>query len=567
MEEESVDLSVAISEYVNGETRKMNVFMNKLMMTDSSSPEAAICINDCLRLHDEFPESLATTMYNTLLYSRPWYTFEPEISKKCISFLINLITHYDDLAHLLLSHFCEMMCSSISCSYSDTKFDKVEACFGGLREFLSSMPQFETLFVECLQQKAPGWGRPAPQLFSAVANILGLCFEFSGLFSDISIRKMFFICLNLLSNIEVNTTGSRHITDSSVEPVLSKLSDPYNIHEFETNKMELLRALTDKSPSAGPLFWLLSVTLLRIFSKKKDVALTKVEKKREWAHMCSLFRDLRDIFVQRILPIQATFTSFPLLLIFMASLRSGLVINLVESLWKCVKDSKQLDEVRIRCMQYLADYVARSNHCSVEVVSEQLFDLGAWCVEYTYYRKGQLSTSIKTMIREHRLFYIVFESIIYILTFRQAELFETHASRRTCASLPLVQLINSPFKPLDALKSTLRSHFEVVSLAYKMNWVITMPIAECPLDVDSHPRPSFDCPLQNALDSLPPTARPDLFRNFSFAKKTLKRSHENGDANSHASIASSDIDENLTNHRSKRFKPKYFNFSVLEDLT
>ncbi|EUB62950.1 hypothetical protein ECG_04866 [Echinococcus granulosus] len=567
MEDKPDDLLQAISEYDRGETRKMDFFINRLTLADESSIDVETFMDDCLRHSDQFSESLANIICNILYHSKPWYSFNPTTSNKCLLFLVNIATRLDGFAQHLLSHLCNVICSPLSYLSSDNSADIVELSIIALREFFASMPQFEGLFIDCLCRKISGWGRPAPQLFTALANVLKLCYGSSRLFSDTSIQQLLCVCFNLLSDIETNTEPIA-LFSSDIESLFSKLSDPFNPDELEENKRVISNSLTDKFPSLAPVFWLLAVSLLKIFPKKKEPALDKAAKKQEWVQMCAVFQSLRTRFLQFVLPIQADFVAYPLLLIFMSGLRAGLVVNLVEKLWKFVNDTRQPVEVRTRCMRHLADYLALSRHCTTEVVIEQLHDLAAWCVEYTYFRRGRLSSHLKVMLQEHTLFYTVFESIVYILTYRQAELIGTPSGRHACADLPLVQLINSPFKPLNALEPSLRSHFQALSFAYKMSWIATMR-PECPAEMDSPPKPSFACPLSNAIASLAFASRMDLLNDFVPAKRTFKRPHENGDAHS-CSSAPPNGEQSEDQPTSKRKTPsesRHFNFNALLDLT
>lgn len=557
------DLSQAISEYIHGETRKMDFFINRLAMSDESSADVDTFMDDCLRLSHRFPENLADILCEVLLQSKPWYSFNPGTSNTCLLFLVNMATRFDNLAKRLLPHLCDIICSPLSYQPSNSDVDNVELSFGGLHEFFASMPQFEGFFIDCLCEKIPGWARPAPQLFLSLANVLRLCYDSPRLFSDASTEQLLCACFNLLSDIETNTEPIA-LFYSQTELLFSKLNDPFNPDELEKNKKIICEFLTDEFPSSAPVFWLLAVSLLKMFPKKRD----KVAKKHEWALMCAVFKSLRTRFFHFVLPIQSDFVVYPLLLIFMSGLRPGLVVNLVEKSWAFVVDTRKPDEVRIRCMRHLADYLARSCHCTTEIVVEQLHDLAAWCVEYTYFRRGRLSSHLKVMFREHRLFYTVFESIIYILTYRQAELIGTPNGRHSCADLPLVQLINCPFKPLTALDSSLRSHFQTLSFAYKLSWIATMT-PECPTKMDSPPKPSFDCPLSHALASLAVASCMHLVNDFIPAKRTFKRPLENGDAHSCSSIPSSDehSEDQSTSKRAASSKPRHFNFNALLDLT
>ncbi|VDM33850.1 unnamed protein product [Hydatigera taeniaeformis] len=566
MKDNPDDFSRAISEYIRGETRKIDFLVNRLTMSEGSLTNVELFIDDCLRHSHEFPEKLASVLCNILLQSKPWYSFNLSTSTKCLLLLVNMATRFDKLAQHLLSHFCDIICFPSSYRPPDDGVDNVELILSGLRELLPLVPQFEEFFVDCLCQKFPGWGGSAPQLFSALVNALRLCCDPPCLLSNTSVQRLLCFCFSLLCDIEINTE-SIALFSSQTESLFSKLKDPFNTDEFEENKKIILSSLTDSFPSSVPVFWLLVVSLLKMFPKRREPAMDKTAKKEEWSHMCAVFRDLRTRFFQSILPIHSDFVAYPLLLIFMSGLRPGLIVNLVEKFWAFVIDTKQPDEVRVRCMRHLADYLARSRHCIVGVVVEQLHDLAAWCVEYTYFRRGRLSSHFEVMLRAHRLFYTVFESIIYILTFRQAELIGVSNQRHSCSDLPLGQLINCPLKPLAALEPSLRSHFQTLSFVYKLSWIATM-MPECPTEVDLPPKPSFDCPLSRALAALPFTARMNLVNNYIPAKRTLKRPLENGDAHSCSPISSSDerCEHQQATKRVVSPKPQHFNFSALLDL-
>ncbi|VDD78128.1 unnamed protein product [Mesocestoides corti] len=559
---DSVDLSAAITEYGRGETRKMDFILNKITMSTDYNASAKEFFVGCSNFNGQFPENLAYSLFDLFLISKPWHSFVSDIAENCLLLLVNIATQYEQLAQQLLSNFCATLFSSSLYSSSSADADTSEIVFKALREFLNSLPHFESQFIGCLERTLPSWGRPTPQLFTALANALRLCYETPQLLSPSSIQQLLCFCFTLLIDIEVNIEPT--IT-SSAECPLSKLSLPFDVDHFTKNKQLIFETLSDKSPPATPLFWLSVMSLSLIFPGGNSELVDQSAKKRRWAFMCAVFRDMRTRFFHRVLPVQSAFAAYPLLLIYMCSLRPGLVVNFLESLWKFVKDTRQPNEVRVRCLNYLADYLARSNHVSNEIIVEQLHDMAAWCVEYTYFRRNRLSSQFKKMFAEHTLFYIIFESIVFVLTYRQIEIIGTPKYRHSCTFLPLGQLINCPFKPLDRLTSGLRSHFLAVSFAYKMNWTSSL-VPEIPSELDPCPMPSFTCPFSEAAATFPITSHLSLLRDFVQSKRTRKRPLENDAASSSNGALEY---PSVTNKRinSRTFKPRHFNFNALADIT
>lgn len=552
-------LSKAISEFIGGAPRNLNYFINKLSSADRSSDEIGLIIDELLRIKGEIPLSVGELLTKLLTDARPWYVYGPEISKKAIDLLVTLATHYDELAEYFLSHICGIICSSSLYLDGGSEIDRTKMALSSLREFFASMPHFESSFLNYMRRSFPIWGRPTPQLFSDMSNVLKLCTDSHHMLSFNTIAKVFSACLELLANVEIRA----QMKNDSVDAFPADLAEPFNPDMFDENCDIISKSLTKNSDKHAALFWLHCVSLLKIFPTNTKGSLRKDERNREWSSMCRVFRDLRDTFVQRILPVQSSFAAFPLLLMFMSTLRPSLGVNLLENLWNIVKDTRQIEEVQIASARYLADYLARCRHCIENVVLEQLHDLAAWCVEYTYHRKGRpVSQSLEFMKRNHELFYAIFESIVYVITFRQANLFGSSAYRDRCAQIPLIQLISSPFKPLDAVEPSLRANFLAVSSAYKMNWTAVMLPNEYSTEMNFSPKPSFSCPFTVALRMIPIAAHLGLFNDFVLAKKIRKRAYENGN-----DIASSDGEPQSSAKRFKNSAPRYFNFQALDDLT
>ncbi|KAM7538067.1 hypothetical protein Aperf_G00000079417 [Anoplocephala perfoliata] len=552
-------LSKAISESISGEPRNLNYFINKLSSADRSSDEIGLIIDELLRIKDEIPLHVGEILTKLLTDARPWYVFSPEVSKNAIGLLVALAIRYDELAEYFLSHICSIICSASSYSDICSEIDRNKMAFSSLRDFFASMPHFESSFLNYLHRSFPIWGRPTPQLFSDMANILKLCCDSPRMLSTNTIEKIISACLDLLVNVELRA----QLTSNSMDAFPVDLVDPFNLEMFDENFEIISKSLTEKSDKQAALFWLYCTNLLKRFPTYTRGSLRKGERNREWSSMYAVFRDLLNKFIQRILPVQSSFAAFPLLLVFMSTLHPSLGVILLENLWNFVKDARQIEEAQIACIRYMADYLARCKYCTEDVVIEQLHDLAAWCVEYTYHRKGRpISQSLEFMTRNHKPFYTIFESILYVIAFRQSNLFGSNIYRARCAQIPLIQLISSPFKPLDALEPSLRGNFLALSSAYKMNWTSVMPPNGYSTQVDFDPKPSFPCPFTFALRVIPVAGHLGLFNDFIPAKRTRKRVCENGNG-----IASSSKEPQSATKRLKNSSPQYFNFQALDDLT
>ena len=220
------------------------------------------------------------------------------------------------------------------------------------------------------------------------------------------------------------------------------------------------------------------------------------------------------------------------------------------------------EAVRVKTMRMMADFLARSKLCSSEFVIQQLHTMAAWCVEYTHFRRKMISTNLQRMMKNHSIFYTVFESIIYVITFRQSEIVGTSTGRHATMNLPLIQLINSPFKPLDLIDSTLRAQFQAANCAYKMTWITQVALLD-PVDPMSAPKPSFGCSLSKALSVLPSVNGLHLFNEFAPAKRLLKRSLS---TDSTDSFSTADDQPPLRKRSKQHLTTEHFNFDALERL-
>ncbi len=561
----------AVNKFIQGETRKMDFLMNHVIQCQKTDETVRNFLDVFLHWQEKLPDSLAMGLFRLFLTQKPWHSFEPTEAEQCLLLLVNVAIRSDKLVDQLLHTVCEQLCFPPSTS-TDMTMDHFEIISSAMRELLSLLPHTEGQLIESLERALPSWGRPAPQLLTALFNVLKLCYVSPPVLSESSTQKVMGLLFSLLVDIECNVEGAAD-AETSTECPIAALSDPVDTEKFDENTEALSQTLTATSSSANLVLWLLVMGLRKMFPENSDAS--KSAKKQEWVHMCAIFRSMRSRFLQHVLPVQSTFTAYPLLLIFMCSLRPGLTVSLLENLWTHTKNTRQTDEVRVRCMSYLGDYLARSAHCSSEVLLEQLSDMTAWCVEYTYFRRSRLPPRFRAMLSEHKLFYTVFEAIIYVLTYRQAELIGTTKNRHACAVLPLGQLINCPFKPLDGVKPELRAHFLAVAAAYKMNWTATLPPGE-PVDVETCPRPSFTCFFSQAARSIPFASHLSLLRDYKPAKRARKRGLENGASEQSSTVPSSseataEETQEPANKKRKRtavrkFKAKHFNFNALANI-
>nr|CDS25751.1 RNA polymerase I specific transcription initiation factor RRN3 [Hymenolepis microstoma] len=550
-------LSKAVSEHISGNSKNLNYFINKLVGADESSDEIEPIISEFHRIMSEIPLSIGELLVRLFTVSKPWYIFTPKISQKAIDLTVALSTQFEELAESFLSHICGVICKPSL--YSDeaehiAEDGLITMAFNSLRDFFVSMPHFEDSFVNFLFRSFPSWGRQTNLLFLDMSSVFRLCYASPRILSIATIEKIFFTSFDLLVKFETRENVQKVCADT----IPTDLEDPFNPERFDEAFRTISSGLTPESNKHSTLFWLYCVSILKAFPKYNGKALSTHGQNMEWKSMCAVFRNLRDLFVLNILPLQSPVAVIPLLVTFMSSLHPSLAINFLENLWTFVIDTRQREEVQISCVRYLADYMAHFRCLSENVVIEQLQDFASWCVQYTYHRKGRpISHSLELMKNNHKLFYTIFESIVYIVTFRQAKLIGSSAYRARCTQIPLIQLISSPFKPLDAIEPSLRSNFLALSFAYKMNWTAVMLPNEYSSQVEYDPKPSFPCPLIAAMQTIPIAGHLDLFDDFVFAKRTQKRIIENG-----KEVASS----NEESFQIPEKRSRYFNFKALTDL-
>ncbi|VDM02094.1 unnamed protein product [Schistocephalus solidus] len=517
-------LDKALAEYARGEHRNIDLILNEIKTAKQFPVNHQNFLSECLRLIEELPSNLMLVIANLFLTEKQWFTLEPRLIDQCICLLTCISLHNSSVLNQLLVSACNLLFSvDIHLSDEDKHrfpsqcFDLAAKC---LHELVLAIPQAEDQVLEVLKMYLPSWRRPAKEVFVPCCNLFALSHWAlqHPFLSNTSVSNLMNLVFMQLIDLEAHIDMTDYSNQNSI---FTAADDFLETSSFEKNVLQMLKVLgasdSNEHSKVEILVWLSIMYMHLMFDALPKFPTPVKMNKREWSQLCSVFRCMRTRFFQYVLPVQNYFTAFPLILAFVCSLRPAVVVSYAESLWNFVKDNRQPTESRVRCVAYLSDTLARSNYDSNEVLLELLHDMSSWCVEYTYFQRGRVFGQSSQMSAEHTLFYTVFEAVVYLLTYRQADLLGSRSSRESCVLLPLGQLINSPFRPLNHIRTELRALFCATASAHKLNWTIFVPhdapelllsgLRDDNADVASSNLeffaiPSFVCPLRRSLSTI-----------------------------------------------------------------
>jgi len=158
-----------------------------------------------------------------------------------------------------------------------------------------------------------------------------------------------------------------------------------------------------------------------------------------------LWRELLSIFHKTILPCEKT-NHLPFIMFYLCSLSQAITEAFLDYLWKRVIDSTQPVVIRRAAACYVASFIARAKFCKEMILRTVLTLMLNWAIRYC--ERLQMKDD-EPCCNDHSVFYVVSQSIFYIVAFRHKELFFENQMAHRQYSLQLEQLVNSMLNPLN----------------------------------------------------------------------------------------------------------------------
>ncbi|CAL8083645.1 unnamed protein product [Calicophoron daubneyi] len=347
-----------------------------------------------------------------------------------------------------------------------------------LKGLLSAVPQAETVLVDQMIQNFPNWRKPTAEILIATYNTFHLIstIDYCSLFSDASKQKLVAFLCEFTIELELNPENCAFVelNASSVLPTgLEYTTDPVG-RKCIADYVE--RFLDEITPESNKHWIKLEMVTWLILSHMHFVCSCgaterpKAKPTLNWNLLCSIYRRLRDIFTQHIIPVRMRVVAFPLICFYVCSLRKGLPVSFSESLWNSVKDVQQDIGTRINALSYLTWGMARLKCFFADLVIELLVDMTSWCIDYAYQHRNVSCYNCKGEIgSENSIYHAVCGSVFYSIVQLHAILLDSKPNRMRLEHLPLAQIKLSHLSPWSNMLPELRWAFREVASTYKIS--------------------------------------------------------------------------------------------------
>ncbi|VDP19356.1 unnamed protein product [Echinostoma caproni] len=451
--------------------------VNKLTQLNEPNARESVDLIRTLRerLH-LLPDHLIRQLFEPMNDLGSWINCEKTVAKEVTQLLVSIAVHFNSISQDVIDAFVLFLFNKTD-PMSDRPDHDEMLVVQFFQQLMKIAPQSERFVTERILNKFPGWRKPLIDILWPMLNSLYLfCSPSTSSFFSIASKSALFSQLcKLLIDLEFNLQdhpGELLSFVTSIEPLIDYdnfQSMRATICEFltsETVSSTIDRNNTNDWVKLDLLTWLLSSHLPVL------CAATDPKQKLDWPLLCAVFKQMRGLFAQHVLPVSSSsLNAFPLICSFTTTLRGGLMVSFAEFLWTSVKDEHKDIGSRTHALSFLTFLMARTNACFLDLVVELLHEMTGWCVDYVYKNRNRFShTKVSDLVRTNSVYYAVCDSLFYTLVQLHASLFDSTYYRSSCDRLPLAQIILSPLDPLSHMKSNLRMAISMLVSAYNFGW-------------------------------------------------------------------------------------------------
>ncbi|CAH8536556.1 unnamed protein product [Schistosoma turkestanicum] len=367
-----------------------------------------------------------------------------------------------------------------------------------------NLPQSITILVELLIKRFPNWRKSMKELIWSTYNLLFLLSNSKAvkLFTDNQICDLLSVILMCIIDLELNPDGVQceNVLGLFENTSLYTIFEKFDKTLFETNVSVLFNAIiiqqSNNNHSNHDKNWLkLELICWLLISYISSIC--KEEEKEEtngkfnWNLLCAIFRRIRDLFTEHIIPVNVHLVGYPMICFYMCSLRGGLVINFIDYLWNTIiKDQHRDEESRLMALSYLCFFVIHGKFCFIDLIIELMHDMCTWCIDYTYRNRrlftnsshsssSSSSSSLVSLLSsaENKLYYAICNVLIYLFVQLHSELLNDQYYQQ-CHRLPIAQICLSPFKPFMNMPVELRQIFFQIISTYHLSWSLMIGLTQ-----------------------------------------------------------------------------------------
>ncbi|CDK24130.1 unnamed protein product [Kuraishia capsulata CBS 1993] len=378
---------------------QINFVNSALTQLDRNDPSSIENLVEKLNLPESHPESYSIP-HLTMVLNYLSNEMSRLDNRHCTE-LINAVLRLDWSQHLTegryvqaYSNFCKVLVSSIP-KWSGSVFQKIVSEFtrfsqlsihhGLIKFLLKIVPTGTSILLEKLQRSFPNRYMDKSQLVNYVENLLCVI--------DYSPELNYQIwCLIVENCIKMDVELQNELDDLDED------------EEIETN--DQVSNFTAKLDS-------LMLILLERFETEQD------EKLRN-------FQNLMTVFKSHILSTHYT-KCIQYLLFHLSQQNNEMIDSFLAMLLDTTFNPREVISNRIKSIQYVSSYVARSAKVTTAQIMFVLDYLMEWLEQFVAERESEIEANTISLTN-FKLFYCVFQTVLYIFCFRCEALMETNVN-------------------------------------------------------------------------------------------------------------------------------------------
>lgn len=414
-----------------------------------------------------------------------WINYNDSIIyKNIIHLYITCLTYYPNLIYSICDlyinqiFYLKNLIEQFNHQYFNQFIDFSLEFFISIYQLLPLQSMNIDLLIDLLIKHFPNWRKSIKELLWSTYHLIHLlCHQqLKKLLTNIHKCNLLSILFHIIIDIELNPNGIQHenVLKLFEKTTIYSLFEKFDQTILKTNLGVLFHTIEqidgmidDKNWFKLELIsWLLITHLNSICMEINDKSSIELN----WNLLCTIFRHVRDLFSEHILPVNIYMVGYPIICFYICSLRGGIVINFIDFLWNIVKDHQRDQDSRLMALSYLCFILVNGKFCFIELIIEIMHDISTWCIDYTYRNRTILThcNSIH-LLSEHKVYYAICNVLIYIFVQLHSELLKDEYFQ-CCNRLPIAQICISPLKPLIHIPIELRQIFFYIISTYQLSW-------------------------------------------------------------------------------------------------
>ncbi|CAI2731755.1 unnamed protein product [Schistosoma spindalis] len=423
-----------------------------------------------------------------------WINYNDSIIyKNIINLYITCITYYPNLIYNLCDFYINhifylkhIINEQLNYQYLNQFINFSLEFFISIYQLLPIQSMNIDLLIDLLIKQFPNWRKSIKQLFWSTYHIIYiLCHKkLLNLLTNIHKCNLLSILFHIIIEIELNPNGINSnenilklFENTSIYTLFEKFDQTIleiHLNNFFHTIDHIDLMISDKNWFKLELISWLLITHMNsiVFIKTNNNNNSSIE--LNWNLLCIIFRYIRDLFSEHILPVNMYLIGYPIICFYICSLRGGLIINFIDFLWNIIKNNQRDENSRLMALNYLCFILINGKFCYIELIIEIMHDLATWCIDYTYRNRIHLihchSTNLSLLLlSQNKIYYAICNVLIYIFVQLHSELLNEQYLD-SCNRLPIGQILLSPYKPLLYIPIELRHIFFYIISKYQLNW-------------------------------------------------------------------------------------------------